>query len=69
METVMTDFGKVTVSKPYFSNSACSQVRNLTLVKPENEAYGWGICRELPENLTITPEIVNLFAKEASQFI
>lgn len=69
METINTEFGCVTVSQPYFSRTALSNVRNITLVKGENAAFGWGVCRELPEDLSITPEIITLFAKEASQLM
>ncbi|HFQ4860139.1 TPA: hypothetical protein ACGUTL_001096 [Vibrio vulnificus] len=69
METINTEFGCVTVSQPYFSRIASSNVRSITLVKGENAAFGWGVCRELPEDLSITPEIITLFAKEASQLM
>ncbi|RZQ02630.1 hypothetical protein D8T65_10450 [Vibrio vulnificus] len=69
MQTIQTEFGCVTVSQPYFSRAASSSVRSITLVKDENAAFGWGVCRELPEDLSITPEIITLFAKEASQLM
>ncbi|AOT26290.1 hypothetical protein [Vibrio anguillarum] len=69
METKKTEFGLVTISRPYFSRLSLSRVKSITLVKEENTNYGWGVSRELPENLTITPELINVFAKEASELI
>ncbi|NAW60115.1 MULTISPECIES: hypothetical protein [unclassified Vibrio] len=64
--TIDTQYGKVTTSEPYFSRQLLCQVRNLTLVKPENESNGWGISRECPAEITITPEFLNMFARDAA---
>lgn len=69
METHQTEFGQVNISAPYFSFIALRNVRSLTLIKTENNGNGWGVSRELPEGLTITPEFLNMFAKEASELM
>ncbi|EKO3380845.1 hypothetical protein KW419_15955 [Vibrio fluvialis] len=64
--TIDTQYGKVTTSAPYFSHQLMCLVHNLTLVKPENEENGWGISRECPANITLTPEFLTMFARDAS---
>ncbi|WGY45064.1 hypothetical protein [Vibrio sp. ABG19] len=64
--TIDTQFGKVTTSAPYFSHQLACQVHNLTLVKPENVNNGWGISRECPANISLTPEFLTMFARDAA---
>ncbi len=67
--TIDTEFGQVSVSNSYYSNAMFMNVVNLTLIKPENKENGYGVCREVPANLSITPELASMFAREASQLL
>lgn len=69
IDTHDTKYGKVTTSGIYFSHLLGCKVKNLTLVKSENESNGWGVSRECPANLSLTPEFLNMFAREASQLM
>ncbi|WP_136484661.1 hypothetical protein [Vibrio sp. H11] len=64
--TIDTQYGKVTTSAPYFSHQLACQVHNLTLVKTENENNGWGVSRECPANISLTPEFLTMFARDAA---
>lgn len=64
--TIDTQFGEVSTSAPYFSHVLGCRVVNMTLVKPENKANGWGISRECPADISLTPEFLNMFAREAT---
>ncbi|HHY0479604.1 hypothetical protein [Vibrio parahaemolyticus] len=67
--TIDTQYGKVTTSEPYFSHHSMCLVYNLTLVKPENESNGWGVSRECPANISLTPEFTNMFARDAAEIM
>ncbi|TOG86686.1 hypothetical protein [Vibrio parahaemolyticus] len=67
--TIDTQYGKVTTSEPYFSHNLMCLVYNLTLVKPENESNGWGVSRECPANISLTPEFTNMFARDAAEIM
>ncbi|MDQ2107638.1 MULTISPECIES: hypothetical protein [unclassified Vibrio] len=63
--TIDTQYGKVTTSEPYYSHQLKCLVRNLTLVKAENIQHGWGVSRECPANISLSPEFLTMFARDA----
>ncbi|WPC72962.1 hypothetical protein [Vibrio porteresiae] len=68
-KVISTQFGTVTVSDEYFSTLCFMNVVNLTLIKPENDKNGYGVCREIPSGVSITESFVDMFASEASQLL
>jgi hypothetical protein len=64
--TYSTPFGKVVVTGSFYSHSLNCQANELKLHLNGHQKLGWAIIREVPEDLSITPELVELFAQEAS---
>jgi hypothetical protein len=71
MNTYQTQHGTVAVSIPYFSCDMETNVVELTLSKPASisKPVSRTASREIPAGLSITPELVELFAQEAALFI
>ncbi|EGR0657378.1 hypothetical protein EYU44_05070 [Vibrio cholerae] len=61
--TIDTQYGTVTTSPPYFSQRLHRSVITLTLYPTDDS---WGLSRECPAEITITPLFLNMFANDAA---
>ncbi|MCX9568280.1 hypothetical protein [Vibrio cholerae] len=61
--TIDTQYGTVTTSPPYFSQRLHRSVITLTLYPTDDS---WGLSRERPAEITITPSFLNMFANDAA---
>lgn len=61
--TIDTQYGTVTTSPPYFSQRLHRSVIALTLYPTDDS---WGLSRECPAEITITPTFLNMFANDAT---
>ncbi|EGR2460663.1 hypothetical protein DYA89_13680 [Vibrio cholerae] len=61
--TIDTQYGTVTTSPPYFSQRLHRSVITLTLYPTDDS---WGLSRECPAEITITPSFLNMFANDAA---
>ncbi|GAL24999.1 hypothetical protein JCM19239_5826 [Vibrio variabilis] len=61
--------GQLSISKPYFSVQAMSNVIRLTFVKSENKSNGYGISKEFPESTTLGAALLQTFIDEARKRI
>ncbi|ENM5903244.1 hypothetical protein DX885_003353 [Vibrio mimicus] len=61
--TIDTQYGTVTISPPYFSQRLHRSVIALTLYTTDDS---WGLSRECPAEITITPPFLNMFANDAA---
>ncbi|MFH0263839.1 hypothetical protein ACGRH2_25865 [Vibrio barjaei] len=67
--SVDTRYGKVTVSKPYYSFILWGEVVSVTLFKPENCPNGYGVCKEFVasrKKKIHTRRFLEEFAKQAA---
>ncbi|EGR1964749.1 MULTISPECIES: hypothetical protein [Vibrio] len=60
--TIDTQYGTVTTSPPYFSQRLHRSVITLTLYPTDDS---WGLSRECPAEITITPSFLSMFANDA----
>ncbi|ELB2829391.1 MULTISPECIES: hypothetical protein [Vibrio harveyi group] len=63
--TFQTELGAVTAKGPYFSFIQGREVVQLTFIKPENEANGYGVCKEFPSDISLSPEFMSNFAEQS----
>ncbi|HHY0335928.1 TPA: hypothetical protein ACVU1I_002170 [Vibrio cholerae] len=61
--TIDTQYGTVTTSPPYFSQRLHRSVITLTLYPTDDS---WGLSRECPAEITITPSFLKMFANDAA---
>ncbi|EOB2831865.1 hypothetical protein ACIL2Y_001211 [Vibrio cholerae] len=61
--TIDTQYGTVTTSPPYFGQRLHRSVIALTLYPTDDS---WGLSRECPAEITITPLFLNMFANDAA---
>lgn len=61
--TIDTQYGTVTTSPPYFSERLLCSVISLTLYPTDDS---WGVSKECPAEITITPSFLNMFANDAA---
>lgn len=67
--TFQTELGAVTAKGPYFSFIRGREVIQLTFIKPENEENGYGVSKEFPSDINLSPEFMTEFAEQSVNII
>ncbi|HFD4059204.1 TPA: hypothetical protein ACF3XS_002947 [Vibrio parahaemolyticus] len=67
--TFQTELGAVTAKGPYFSFIQGREVIQLTFIKPENEENGYGVCKEFPSDISLSPEFMTDFAEQSANLL
>ncbi len=62
-----TRHGKVVIGKSDYCMLLHRKAVPLTLIKPENEAEGWGVSKSYPEPVEITVDLIINFSEEAAK--